>query len=145
MLARRPMDKFTRNYTIALLIIGAILLFRLFYETPGVSSLNATLAEHAELAAYPYRFRVLGFDDGVATMSTPRSAEFPAYRALVILYPQLRDHAPDSQAMIDAQQELARVQGIARRIVAESDDVTRVVWQLDEAWLRAAGFDPSRL
>ena len=91
------MDTFTRNYSIALVVIGAILLFRLFYEPPGVSLLNDRLADNAELAAYPYRFRVLTLEEGVASMSTPRSAEFPVYRALPLLFPELRDEAPDSR------------------------------------------------
>ena len=138
------MDTFTRNYSIALVVIGAILLFRLFYEPPGVSLLNDQLADNAELATYPYRFRVLTLDEGVATMSTPRSAEFPVYRALPLLFPELRDEAPDSPAMLEAQQELARLQSTARGIVAKSEDVTRIVWELDEAWLRGEGVNPDQ-
>lgn len=139
------MDRFTRNYSIILAIIAVIVLVWVFYESPDVSRLNAKLSENAELADYPYRFRVLGLENGVATMSSPRSASFPAYRALAILYPELHDEAPDSPAMIEAQQEMARVQKIARDIVAGSDDVSRVVWTLDENWLLGKGIDPNLL
>lgn len=139
------MDKFTRNYTIVLAIVAAVVLFSVFYESPGVAKLNAALLENSDVASYPYRFRVLGLEDGVATMGTPRSAEFSAPRALAILYPNLRNQAPDSQVMIEAQQELARVQGIARGIVLQSSSVDRVAWKLDENWLHSQGIDPAQL
>ena len=139
------MVKFTRNYSIILAAVVVTALIWVRYESPGVAKLNTLLSENTDLAAYPYRFRVLSLEDGVATVSTPRSAEFPAYRALAILYPQLRGISPDSSAMFDAQQEMARVQGIARNIVAKSDDVNRVMWQLDENWLLSEGVDLSEL
>jgi hypothetical protein len=138
-------DKFTRIYSTILAAIAATALIWVFYESPGVSRLNALLSEYADLAAYPYRFRVLILENGVATMSTPRSAEFPAYRALALLRPELRNQSPDSPAMLDAQQDMARVQGIARNIVVGSSDVNRVTWELDGNWLRSEGIDPGRL
>lgn len=139
------MDRFTRNYAIALGAIAVIALAWVLYESPSTSRLNALLADNAEVSAYPYRFRVLDLDDGVATMGTPRSAEFSATRALAILFPALRDEPPDSPAMIAAQQELARVQGIAKKLVESSGDVDRVVWELDRKWLRNVGIDPDLL
>ncbi len=139
------MDKFTRNYTIILAVVALFVLFRVFYESPGIAELNVLLSQDAAVAAYPYRFRVLELHDGVATLSSPRSADFPAYRALVILYPPLRNEAPDSKAMLEAQQEMARVQASARNAVMGSSEVDRVVWKLDESWLRGEGIDPARL
>lgn len=139
------MDKFTRNYSVILAAAVLVALIWVFYESPGVSKLNESLSQDAELAAYPYRFRVLNLKNGVATISTPRSAEFSALRALAILYPALRDQSPDSPAMLDAQKEMARVQAIARKIVAGSSGVDRVVWELDENWLRSEGIDLSQL
>ncbi len=139
------MDKFTRNYSIILATIVVIVLILALYESPGVSRLNALLSKNAEVVSYPYQFRVVSFENGVATMSTPRSAEFSAYRALAILYPELRNQSPDSSEMLDAQQEMAKVQGIARKIVVGSNDVSRVIWELDENWLRGEGVDPSQL
>lgn len=138
------MDKFTRIYTILLAAVAVAALVWVFYESPRVSTLNGLLTENAALAAYPYRFRVIDLDNGVATMSSPRSAEFPAARALGILYPQLRNELPDSTAMLEAQQEMARLQAIARGIVLGSADVSRVVWKLDERWLRGEGVDPGQ-
>lgn len=139
------MDKFTRNYSIILAVIAVVALIWVSYESPRVSKLNALLLDSAEVTAYPYRFRVLKLEDGVATMSTPRSADFSAHRALAILFPELRDEPPDSAAMLNAQQEMARVQGVAKSIVEGADDVDRVVWELDERWLRGEGIDLNRL
>ncbi len=139
------MDKFTRIYSIVLAGLVVAGLVWVFYESPGVSRVNAALEAHAELRGYPYRFRALELSNGVATLSTPRSAEFPAYRALGILYPALEGEDPDSAAMVEAQQELARVQGIAREVAVADEDVNRVVWELDERWLRANGIDASML
>jgi len=136
------MDKFTRNYMIVLAALAMFLLIWVFYEPPAVSRLNDLLKENAEVAAYPYRFRVLKLEDGVATMGTPRSANFPAFRALVIFYPELKNQPLDSLEVVEAQQELARIQGIARGIVARSDSVDRVVWALDTNWLHSVGIDP---
>jgi hypothetical protein len=139
------MDRFTRNYSIVLAAIVVITLVWTFSESPGVSGLNAMLSNNADVAAYPYKFRVLDFDNGVATMSTPRSADFAANRALTILFPELRNEPPDSPAMLDAQQEMARVQGIARKLIEDSREVDRVVWELDRKWLRNEGIDPDHL
>ena len=139
------MDKFTRNYSIVFGSLALVALFWFLYESPEVGRLNDRLSQNSELSQYPYTFRVLEFRNGVATISTPRSAEFPAIRALAILYPELRDEAPDSQPMVAAQREMARIQGLARSTVVESKKVDRVVWELDETWLRNQGIDPDRL
>lgn len=136
------MDKFTRIYSIIFAIVIAVVLFNVLYEPADVSKLNARLLRNSEVASYPYHFRVIDLNDGVASMGTPRSAEFSAYRALILLYPELRNQGPDSPAMLDAQQEMARIQGIARSIVVESNDVSRVNWKLDENWIRGKGIDP---
>ena len=139
------MDKFTRIYSAVLVGLAVAAAFWLLYESPAVSRLNDALLDEPELAAYPYRFRVLELSNGVASVSSPRSAAFPAYRALGILFPVLREQAPDAPAMVEAQQELARIQGIAREVVVEDPDVNRVVWTLDERWLRNHGIDASML
>ena len=135
------MDKFTRNYSIVIGAVAILAAFWLLWEAPGVGRLNDLLAQNAEISEYPYRYRVLELRDGVATMSTPRSADFPAYRALGILYPELRDEAPDSEAMLRAQEEMARIQALARSAIVRTEEVDRVVWELDETWLRNQGID----
>mgnify|MGYP006303083623 FL=1 len=139
------MDPFIRNYSIVLGIIALVVLGLIFYESPKVGQLNDLLAENAELADYPYTFRVLAFDNGVATVTTPRSASFNAFRALRILYPSLANEDDDSRRLYDAQLELAGVQELAARIVKSDPEVDSVRWELDERWLRSNGVNPELL
>ena len=78
-------------------------------------------------------------------MATPRSADFPTSLALPLLYPELRNEETDSEAFLEAQQEMARVQGIARKLVTRHADITGVVWTLDTKWLRNNGINPDLL
>lgn len=139
------MDKFTRIYLAVLGVAAILVLIAVFYESPKVGGLNRLLADEAALADYPYRFRVLGFEDGVATMSTPRAANFSAFRALRILFPELADEPDDSPRLYDAQQKLAEIQAAAADLVRSDPDVSRVAWKLDERWLRSHGINPDLL
>jgi hypothetical protein len=136
------MDRFTRNYSIFLAVVVLAMLVWVFYEDPQVAALNKRLEVDAGLAAYPYRFRVFSLEDGVAVMGTPRSAEFPAFRALGILFPELANREQDDPELMQAQQEMASLQDRARTIVLSSDDVTRVRWKLDSDWLTKQGIPP---
>lgn len=139
------MDKFTRNYSIGLAVIAVLILIGFLYEPPLVSKLNNTLIENHTINNYPYRFRVLDLDDGVATMTSPRSAEFSVYQALGLLYPSLKEEPPESDAMLQAQAKMVEVQSLAQSIVMQSEVVDRVVWQLDHNWLKRAGVDVNLL
>ncbi len=105
--------------------------------------LNAALDTLAgpELKAYPYQFRVLRVEGGVAVMSTPRNAAVPAFRALGVLYPNIDVRNADNPAFIGIEQRLGRVQGEARTIVASQPGITSVRWELDRRWLAAHGID----
>lgn len=133
------MDRFTRNYAITLGAILVVVLAWILYEDPQVSELNGLLEQDAAVAAYPYRFRVLALQNGVATLSTPRSSEFPVQQALGILYPALANRAQDNADLMRAQQELATVQKRVVAIVKESGKATRVRWELDREWLSQHG------
>ncbi len=139
------MDKFLRVYLIILGVILLVVLVAVFYESPQIRALNGLLKDEAVLVEYPYQFRVLDFDDGVATVSTPRAANFDAFRALRILFPELAQVPDDSPRLYEAQQKLARVQSVAAEVVNASPDVDRVVWNLDERWLRNNGINPDLL
>jgi hypothetical protein len=139
------MDRFTRIYVAILGVVALVVLVAVFYESPKVGALNALLSDEAELAQYPYEFRVMDFDDGVATLSTPRAANFSAFRALRILFPELADEPDDSPRLYEAQQELAQLQARAAEAVRADPDVTRVAWKLDEGWLRDNGINPDLL
>jgi len=133
------MDRFTRNYSIVLGVIFLVVLVWALYEDPQVSDLNAILEQDSEVAGYTYKFQVLRLQNGIATMSTPRSSNFPVHRALGILFPHLANRAQDNPDVMEAQQELARIQKRAKAIVMESAKVNSVRWELDKNWLSQHG------
>jgi hypothetical protein len=133
------MDKFTRNYSIILGIIVLVVLVWALYEDPQVSDLNDLLKQDSEVASYPYQFQVLRLQNGIAIMSTPRSSAFPVHRALGILFPRLANRAQNNLDVMEAQQELARIQKRAKAIVLESVNVKSVRWELDKSWLSQHG------
>lgn len=133
------MDRFTRNYSIFLGLLVLVILVAVLYEDPAVSDLNNLLEQDELVAAYPYPFRVTKLINGVATMSTPRSTEFPAQRALGILFPHLANRKQDDPDLMQAQQQLATAQKRAMAIVKEADGVKQVKWALDTAWLSKHG------
>lgn len=139
------MDKFTRNFLVIFGVIALLVLAMVLYEGPKVWQLNRVLKDTEALAAYPYRFRVLDFHNGVATVSAPHAANFVALRALRILYPELADEADDSPELDEAQQEMARFQALAVQVIKSDPEVTSVVWKLDERWLYENGVNPNLL
>ncbi len=133
------MDRFTRNYSIGLGICVLIVLVWALYEDPQVSDLNQLLEQDTVVTDYPYQFQVIRLQNGVATMSTPRSTEFPVFRALGIIYPHLANRAQDNPEMMKAQQRLAQIQKRAKAIVIESDKAVSVRWELDRDWISQHG------
>jgi hypothetical protein len=106
---------------------------------PRLRNINDTLAEEPSLAAYPYTFRVLEIVGGTARVSSPRSAELSAIQGLRAMYPELRGESAISDRMQAAQEDLARHQELAQRLVLRHPDVKRIEWVLDEKWLAANG------
>jgi hypothetical protein len=135
------MDRFTRNYLIGLgAFVGLLAVLWLASNWhPGVAPLNQALEQDATLAAYPYRFRVLSLDDGVATMTSPRSFEVPVIRFLAVLDPRLAGRSDNDPDLMAAQAELARHQKRAQAIVQGQPQVKAVRWQLDRDWYAARG------
>ena len=134
------MDTFTRRY---LMVLGAAVVVALVWwlatSDQRVSELNDVLEENATVAAYPYTFRVLALDNGIARMSSPRSAQMSAIQGLRILFPELQNASAISPQMMAAQEELASVQSLAARLVTEQQGVNSVRWELDEPWLARHG------
>jgi len=133
------MDRFTRNYSV---VLGAVFLLSLvwaLYEDPQVSALNDLLEQDSAVAAYPYKFRVLRLQNGVAIVSTPRSFAFPVHRALGIIFPNLANRAQDNPDVMQAQQTLAEIQKQVKRIVLSSGKVNSLQWELDKNWLSQHG------
>jgi hypothetical protein len=101
------MDRFARNYLIGLVAIVVFAALWVFLSRdPRLGELNDLLAADTELADYPYAFRVLSFENGVATLSSPRSAEVPVMQFLRTAFPELRNTAVDDPAMMSAQDGL---------------------------------------
>jgi hypothetical protein len=129
------MDKFTRNYSIVLGLIVVVLVAVFMYEDPQIQSLNDRLLQDTRLSTYPYKFRVLRLENGVATMTTPRSAEFPAFRALGLLFPSLDGLPQDDTRLMQGQLDMAQLQEYAKGMVLDAEFVEHVVWELDTQWL----------
>jgi hypothetical protein len=133
------LDRGTRIYMVILLLVVLGLLFMALYEAPEVRHLNTLLEEDAELASFPYQFRVVAVRNGIATMHTPRSADVPVVRVIGILYPHLAGRSADSPDFRKAQLELARIQKRAKQIVISDPTIKRVHWTLDRDWLSGHG------
>jgi len=135
------MDRFTRIYSIgiAVLVVGALAFWIGSSWKPRVWELNALLEADPQIAAYPYRFRVVALDNGVAAISTPRSFDVPAYRFLAIIHPNLANKADNDPEVIAAQQGLIDHQKRAQGLVLAQPGVESVRWELDTQWLSARG------
>jgi hypothetical protein len=135
------MDRFTRIYSIIIgvLIIGGLTLWISSAWKPDAWALDRVLESDAALASYPYRFRVVAFEDGVATLSTPRSFDIPAYRFLAIINPNLANKTDNDPAVIAAQQDLVDHQKRAQGLILAQPEVQDVEWELDTQWLAAHG------
>ena len=135
------MDRFTRNYSIAL---GLVILVALGFWVksvwqPKVWELDEILTSHPSLSTYPYQFRVRAFKDGVAVISTPRSFDVPAIRFLEIINSKVAGKSQDDPAMIAAQQDLIDHQKLAMGLMLGQPGVTSVDWELDTQWLADHG------
>jgi hypothetical protein len=135
------MDRFTRNYSIVLglALVALVALWVGSNWNPRVWELNDLLETDTSLSSYPYRFRVIALDNGIATLSTPRSFDVPAIRFLAIIHPELAGADPDDRRMVAAQQDLADHQKQAQALIARQPDVKAVRWRLDTEWLADHG------
>lgn len=134
-------DRFTRNYAIGLgVVLGALaVVWTLSVWDPGASKLNALLDADAELAAYPYPFRVESLKDGVATLKSPRSFEVPVIRFLAIIDPGLAGKEANHPDVMAAQDALVHHQKRAQEIVERQPEVKAVHWALDREWYAERG------
>lgn len=125
---------------LATLVLGAIYWFGLRAD-PGVEALNQAIHEIGSpaLRDYPYKFRVLRLEEGVAVMTTPRSPDVPVYRMIGSIYPTLAGKVPNDPDFVAGEKALAQVQAEARLIVLEQPGVSGVKWELDQNWLIAHG------
>jgi hypothetical protein len=135
------MDKFTRNYSIVLgvVVVALVAWWISSIWQPEVWKLNEMLEADAELADYPYPFRVERLEDGVAIISTPRNFQVPAIRFLQLIHPELAGLAQDDPKVVEAQQGLIDHQKRAQGLVSAQPGVDRVDWELDVQWLADHG------
>lgn len=135
------MDRFTRNYTIGLGIVftAVAAAWLISVWDPGAAGLNALLERDAELAAYPYPFRVESVKDGVATLKSPRSFELPVIRFLSTIDPSLAGKDANHPAVMAAQDSLVHHQKRAQEIVEQQPEIKAVRWVLDRGWYAARG------
>lgn len=130
------MDPFVKRYvTILSGLIFVVLAYLIASHDYRAGELNDLLHANDGLASYPYTFEVISLNNGVATLTTPRSASVPATKVLAVLFPALKHSDIMSPAMERAQKELAYIQSSAAQIVMAEEDVKKVVWQLDTRWL----------
>jgi len=134
------LDNFTRNYLYILMGLALVgFIWWLSSLDFRVSEINELLEADTELAAYPYPFRVVSLEKGVAEVSSPRSAKLSAIQSLRVMYPKLKQHNAVSDEMVAAQKELARVQSHAGQLVKSQEDVKAIRWVLDQRWLAKHG------
>lgn len=136
----RGLDPFLKRYLVgmALLLVAGLVYF-ITQQDSRVSQINDKLATAPALVDYPYRFKVLSLEDGVAVVSSPRSAEMGPMHFLRILDPSLNDKDVVHPDMMAAQDLLVEKQSAAGRIVSGEPGVTRIRWQLDERWYARHG------
>ena len=126
--------------TAAIIFLAALLAGGILYWSSGdpkVDALNAAIKQNGSpaLRDYPYQFRVLRLDSGVATMTTPRSPQVPVYRMIRAIDPTVNPKDPSNPEFVAAMKALASVQTEARQIVLAQPGVTSVKWELDRNWL----------
>jgi len=129
------MDRFTRNYLIFLgLIALALLGWWLSSWNPRIAEINDILEADPQLSTYPYPFRVVSLKNGVAELSTPRSAEVPVIQFLGVIQPNLRGKSQDNPDIMAAQADLVTYQKRAEKLVQDQPDITSIRWTLDRDW-----------
>ena len=137
---KQGMDDFTRKYLyflIGLVFIGCI--WWLSSLDFRAREINELLDADSDIAAYPYPFRVISLENGVAQVSSPRSAQLSAIQSLRVMYPALEQSSVVSDEMMTAQAGLARIQSRVGKLVKSQGDVNSVRWVLDQQWLTEHG------
>lgn len=123
---------------VSALLCGLVLLWFL-KQNPALNHLNAALKSDAVLQTYPYTFRTIKIENGVATLTSPRSPQVSVLQFLQIVKPHLDTNNPDSPTMIAAQKELAQVQEKAAEIVKAQPGIKDVEWEIDRSWYASHG------
>ena len=129
------MDKGTKIYTLILGLFCLSLAFIFLYESPQIKSLNNQLESINEIKDFPYSFRVLRINNGVATMNSPISTDLPCGEVIGLIFPEIKNKSLLSAEYQDAQEQLARVQMLAGNTIKSNPAINKIVWELDKSWL----------
>ena len=129
------MDRGTKIYGIVLGTFCIVLAVIFLYESPKVQDLNNRLESIKEINEFPYQFKVLRVNNGIATMNSPISTELPCGKVIAIIFPSLKGKSLLSPEYQNAQKLLAKVQMLASKNVKSDQDISRIVWELDRSWL----------
>jgi hypothetical protein len=124
---------------IVLFIFLGLAAFWFLKQDPALNHLNAALRADQELAAYPYQFRAMKLENGVATLSSPRSPQVSVLQFIAIAFPKLDTSNPDSPTMIAAQKQLAHVQEKAGKLAKAQPDIKDIEWEIDKSWYSSHG------
>ncbi len=136
------LDRGTKIYAAVLLALVAALVVAVLYQPPEVRKLNSRLEADPLVSAFPYPFRVVRLENGIAVMSTPRSTEVPVAEVLARIFPEVSGASPDSPRFQKAQRRLAQAQKRAKALVVADSKVRGVRWELDRDWLIRHGIQP---
>lgn len=134
------LDRGTRIYLGVLIAFVALLIALWAVDHDWrAGELSDQLQEDPEIAAYPFPFRVISVSNGVAVVTSPRSAAFSVLHFLTIIDPQLANLDSDDPAVIAAQKRLAHIQGKVAKRLKQEPDIDRIRWQLDRQWFSDHG------
>lgn len=129
------MDRGTKIYAAILGIIFITLAAFFLYEPQKVTELNNQLDSIDEIKHFPYHFKVLRINNGVATLNSPISTELPCGKIIGIIFPSIKGKSLLSPEYQKAQKLLAKVQMRVGNIVKSDPSINKIVWELDRPWL----------
>ncbi|MEB4592946.1 hypothetical protein VSS37_18345 [Candidatus Thiothrix sp. Deng01] len=128
-----------QQFLVVLALVAGLALIWFLKQDPAINQLNGVLKTDVELQAYPYQFHALKVENGIATLSSPRSPEVSVLHFFNIAKPNLDTNNPDSPAMIAAQKELAHVQEKAGKLAKAQPGIQEVRWEIDRSWYASHG------
>ena len=129
------MNKGTKIYALVLITICVGLMFAFFYQPARVRELNQKLENRAEIRNFPYHFKVLRINQGIATINSPISTDVPCGKVIGLIFPQVKGLSILSDDYQQAREQLAQVQTEIEKSILSEPDIRQVKWQLDRGWL----------
>ena len=129
------MDRGTKIFSLILGVISLSLAITFLYEPAKVQELNKQLEAIKKVKDFPYSFRVLRINNGIATMNSPISIDLPCGKVITIIFPRLKGKSLLSAEYQQAQEQLAEVQMLASNKIKSDPEINKIVWELDKTWL----------